>query len=144
MSCSASREVIEHLVDAARPFIFDTALAPGVVPVPRSPLCGCCRRSPTGPRLSGRGHANSRRWPAPTVWTPQRRSGAVVSVLIGAPAAAVAAADLCAALGVRVGCFRPPSVPDGVSRLRLTARADLTAADFARAADALAAVARIR
>ncbi|MFD1213645.1 8-amino-7-oxononanoate synthase, partial [Arthrobacter sp. GCM10027362] len=27
--------------------------------------------------------------------------------------------------GVLVGCFRPPSVPDGVSRLRLTARADL-------------------
>ncbi|NEE35577.1 8-amino-7-oxononanoate synthase, partial [Streptomyces sp. SID7982] len=25
-----------------------------------------------------------------------------------------------------VGCFRPPSVPDGISRLRLTARADLT------------------
>ncbi|NEB86717.1 8-amino-7-oxononanoate synthase, partial [Streptomyces anulatus] len=28
--------------------------------------------------------------------------------------------------GMAVGCFRPPSVPDGVSRLRLTARADLT------------------
>ena len=26
--------------------------------------------------------------------------------------------------GIRVGCFRPPSVPDGLSRLRLTARAD--------------------
>ncbi|MFV2120088.1 8-amino-7-oxononanoate synthase, partial [Streptomyces sp. Act-28] len=34
------------------------------------------------------------------------------------------AAD-CRAEGVAVGCFRPPSVPDGVSRLRLTARADL-------------------
>jgi 8-amino-7-oxononanoate synthase len=35
------------------------------------------------------------------------------------------AAD-CRAEGLAVGCFRPPSVPDGVSRLRLTARADLT------------------
>jgi len=30
-----------------------------------------------------------------------------------------------------VGCFRPPSVPDGVPRLRLTARADLTAEQVA-------------
>ncbi len=28
--------------------------------------------------------------------------------------------------GIRIGCFRPPSVPDGISRLRLTARATLT------------------
>ncbi|MDN6331849.1 MAG: hypothetical protein L0J58_04785 [Micrococcaceae bacterium] len=25
--------------------------------------------------------------------------------------------------GIAVGCFRPPSVPDGISRIRLTARA---------------------
>ena len=41
---------------------------------------------------------------------------------------------------MRVGCFRPPSVPDGVSRLRLTARADLTDADVDLAADVLAVV----
>ncbi|MGB2718749.1 MAG: 8-amino-7-oxononanoate synthase, partial [Rhodococcus sp. (in: high G+C Gram-positive bacteria)] len=43
-------------------------------------------------------------------------------------------------LGVRVGCFRPPSVPADGSRLRLTARADLTDADVDRAASVLAAV----
>ena len=47
----------------------------------------------------------------------------------------------CAQEGVRVGCFRPPSVPDGVSRLRLTARADLTDADVELARTALKAVA---
>jgi 8-amino-7-oxononanoate synthase len=37
-----------------------------------------------------------------------------------------------------VGCFRPPSVPDAGSRLRFTARADLTDADLDRAASATA------
>ncbi|MFD9910666.1 8-amino-7-oxononanoate synthase, partial [Streptomyces sp. NPDC059063] len=39
----------------------------------------------------------------------------------------------CRGAGLAVGCFRPPSVPDGVSRLRLTARADLSEAQLAEA-----------
>ena len=42
---------------------------------------------------------------------------------MGAPEDAVAAAQRMYEAGVLVGCFRPPSVPDGISRLRLTARA---------------------
>ena len=37
------------------------------------------------------------------------------------------------AIGVLVGCFRPPSVPHGTSRLRLAARADLSDDDVALA-----------
>jgi 8-amino-7-oxononanoate synthase len=49
-----------------------------------------------------------------------------VSVILGDPEIAVAAATACLDAGVRVGCFRPPTVPAGTSRLRLTARASLT------------------
>jgi 8-amino-7-oxononanoate synthase len=53
-------------------------------------------------------------------------AGAVLSVPMPSAHAAVAAAAALADEGVRVGCFRPPSVPDGISRLRLTSRADLS------------------
>jgi 8-amino-7-oxononanoate synthase len=49
-----------------------------------------------------------------------------MSIIMGEPEAAVAAAAFCLERGLRVGCFRPPSVPDGRSRLRVTARADLS------------------
>ncbi|MBM7169237.1 aminotransferase class I/II-fold pyridoxal phosphate-dependent enzyme, partial [Streptomyces sp. G44] len=55
-----------------------------------------------------------------------RPDAAVVSVRAPAPEAAVRWAADCREAGLAVGCFRPPSVPDGISRLRLTARADLT------------------
>ena len=55
-----------------------------------------------------------------------RPGSAVVSVILGTPEVALGAATGCLERGVRVGCFRPPSVPPGTSRLRLTARASLS------------------
>ncbi|MCK5755699.1 MAG: 8-amino-7-oxononanoate synthase, partial [Mycobacterium sp.] len=64
-------------------------------------------------------------------------SSAVVSVILGAPEVAFAAATACLEHGVRVGCFRPPTVPAGTSRLRLTARASLSDDDMALAREVL-------
>ncbi|MBP2703417.1 hypothetical protein JOL79_06340 [Microbispora sp. RL4-1S] len=71
-------------------------------------------------------------------------AAAVVPVVLGPARAAVEAAAPCADLGVRVGCFRPPSVPDGRSCLRLTARADLRSDDLAAVRNALTAVAKAK
>ncbi|NUP17447.1 MAG: aminotransferase class I/II-fold pyridoxal phosphate-dependent enzyme, partial [Streptomyces sp.] len=62
-----------------------------------------------------------------------RPDAAVVSVRAPSPEEAVAWAAECRAAGLAVGCFRPPSVPDGISRLRLTARADLSEGQIERA-----------
>ena len=71
-------------------------------------------------------------------------SGAVVSVPMPGPREAVRAAELCLDNGVRVGSFRPPTVPDGISRLRLTAHAGLSDEDLDHAcAVILAAIGQV-
>ena len=130
----ASERVRAHLVDTARTFIFDTGLAPSSVGAARAALA-VLRAEPERARrvLDVAGYLAA-------VTGAASPHSAVVSVILGDPARAVSAARRCAELGVRVGCFRPPSVPEGTARLRLTARADLSDADLARAADALTQV----
>ena len=70
----------------------------------------------------------------------ERPQSAVVSVILGEPGSALAAAQACLDAGVRVGCFRPPTVPEGTSRLRLSARASLSADDLDLAGEVLTAV----
>jgi 8-amino-7-oxononanoate synthase len=130
------RAVIDHLVDASRSMIFDTALAPSCAAAARAAL-RILRREP---ELAARVHSNAlhlHRLALDAGLPASPPSGAVTSVILGDPDRTVAAAARCAEHGVRVGCFRPPSVPDGRSRLRLTARADLTEEDFARVSTAL-------
>ncbi|MFT3900294.1 MAG: 8-amino-7-oxononanoate synthase [Gordonia sp. (in: high G+C Gram-positive bacteria)] len=117
-----------HLVDTARPFIFDTALAPAAVGAARAAL-GVLRENPALPlRVRANAAAIARAVGA------DEPSAAVVSLIIGDPHRAVELAARCRDDGVLVGCFRPPSVPAGTSRLRITARADLDAAAIERVA----------
>ena len=126
--------VIAHLVDTARSFIFDTGLAPACVGAALAAL-RVLKAEPDRPAAILRAAAAL----AAATGVPAPPS-AVVSVVLGEPDIAVAAAAACAERGVRVGCFRPPSVPKGTSRLRLTARATLTDAELAHAGSVLAEV----
>jgi 8-amino-7-oxononanoate synthase len=132
-------EVIDTLVDTGRGFIFDTGLAP--------PCAGAALAAlevvATEPGLGVRARAAATRLAAIAADLNLRVSApdaAVLAVTVGESARAVRAMQTCAAYGVRVGCFRPPSVPRGQACLRLTGRASLTEDDFAAAARALAAV----
>ena len=130
------RRVIKHLVDSARSFIFDTGLAPGATAAALAAL-NVLKDEPSRPeqvRAVAQTLASRLREAGLRVTEP---AAAVVSVLAPTPEQAVAWANDCRAAGVWVGCFRPPSVPDGISRLRLTARADLTDADVDRAVEVI-------
>ncbi|BBA87961.1 MULTISPECIES: 8-amino-7-oxononanoate synthase [Mycobacterium] len=110
-----------HLIDAARPFIFDTGLAPAAVGAARAAL-GVLKAEQWRPDAV----LQNARELADICDVPETPQSAVVSVLLGDPEVALAAAAACLDAGVKVGCFRPPTVPAGASRLRLTARASLS------------------
>ncbi|MFI5793831.1 8-amino-7-oxononanoate synthase [Streptomyces sp. NPDC051677] len=124
--------VIDHLVNAARTFIFDTGLAPaaaGAALAALRLLRGEPQRAARARAVAGELYSRLTAAGLEAV----RPDAAVVSVRAPSPEKAVRWAADCRSAGLAVGCFRPPSVPDGVSRLRLTARADLSGAELERA-----------
>ncbi|WP_353941090.1 8-amino-7-oxononanoate synthase [Streptomyces sp. HUAS MG91] len=124
--------VIEHLVNTARTFIFDTGLAPAAAGAALAAL-RLLRREPRRAARAREVAATLHQLLTDEGLSAVRPDAAVVSVRAPSPDEAVRWAAACRAAGLAVGCFRPPSVPDGVSRLRLTARADLTDEQLAEA-----------
>ena len=116
----ASPVIRDHLVNTARPFIYDTGLAPASA----GAALAAIQVLREHPELAARLHGNAARLAAACgVAVP---AGAVMSVPMAGPFEAVEAVERAREAGVRLGCFRPPSTPDGSSRLRLTAHADHT------------------
>lgn len=120
--------VRDHLIDAARPFIFDTGLAPAAVGAAWAALNVLI----TEPWRAEAVLAHAQTLASVCDVSPRPES-AVVSVILGEPEVALTAAVACLDRGLRVGCFRPPTVPVGTSRLRLTVRASLSADEMALA-----------
>jgi 8-amino-7-oxononanoate synthase len=141
-----SEVVRDHLINTARPFIFDTGLAPAAVGAALAAL-RVLRAEPWRPEAVLR-HAAVLADVCDVARERDEQSGpdlpqsAVVSVILGEPEVALAAAKACLDTGVRVGCFRPPTVPAGTSRLRLTARASLDHGDLELARTVLTDVLR--
>jgi 8-amino-7-oxononanoate synthase len=116
--------VRDHLVNRARPFIYDTGLAPGAAGAALAAL----RIIATEPDRVARVNRIAATL-AETSRVPQP-AAAVLSVPMPGPHEALGAVAAASDRGVRIGCFRPPSTPDGSSRLRLTAHAQLTDDDL--------------
>ena len=124
----------EHLVNRARPFIFDTGLAPAAAGAALAAL----QVLQVTPELPVRVRANAAVLAAAAgVAAP---AGAVLSVRMPGPAEALAGVAAAAGHGLRIGCFRPPSTPDGSSRLRLTAHAHHTDEELALAVKVLRSI----
>ncbi|MEO3782126.1 8-amino-7-oxononanoate synthase [Actinocorallia sp. B10E7] len=134
-------EVIETLVDTGRTMIFDTGLNPAALGAALAALDVI----ESSPELPGRARANARAIVKIAESHGLESSvpdAAVVPVFLGEAKAALRGAEICAERGLRVGCFRPPSVPAGRACLRITARASLNEAELTGLDQGLRAVAQ--
>ena len=131
-----SPAIRDHLVNRARPFIYDTGLAPAAVGAADAALSMLVDEPERTSRVRQVAGVLA---DACGVAAP---AGAVLAVPMPGPREAVAAVEVAAGRGVRIGCFRPPSTPDGISRLRLTAHADLDEARLQQACTVLKDVSR--
>lgn len=131
-----SRSLIDWLVNHARPYIFSTALAPPVAAAGRRALA-LVQREPERRRHVLR--------LADIVRDRLRSAGLkvgpsccqIVPVIIGDPGVAVSWSRRLEERGFLVSAIRPPSVPDGTSRLRISLTAGHSEADVSALADAI-------
>ncbi len=122
------RSWIDLLINRARSFIFTTGLSPASAAAARAALAVC--RSPEGDarRETLRRHIGSLR---PGHRTP------IIPIMIGDEMAALNVSDRLLQQGILVPAIRPPTVPFGTSRLRVSLSAAHSEADIERLIEAL-------
>ena len=133
---AGSRELIDYLVNRARPFIFTTGLPPAAVAAAtaavglfkeeawrRERVLDLAARARTELAASG--------FETPAGFTP------IIPVIAGDESLAVKLSELCLERGVFIPAIRTPAVPRGRARLRMTVSAAHSDEELARAIDAV-------
>ncbi len=138
---AGSAALVDWVVNAARTFIYTTALPPAAVAAARAAIAV----------LSAEPERRDRVW-SHAAWLRERLTeigfrlgpgrSPILPILIGDADRAVRLSDALLARGVLVPAIRPPTVPDGTARLRVAPMATHTADDLAEAVDAFAAAGR--
>jgi 8-amino-7-oxononanoate synthase len=135
---AGSRRLVDHLLNQARTLIYSTSLpAPAVVSStealailqaePERRIALQALSAGLRERLAAEGLDNGDRGPV----------GPIVPILVGEPERALRVAARLLADGFLVPAIRPPSVPPGTSRLRVSLTSSHRKEDVARLVDAL-------
>ncbi|MEQ5840737.1 8-amino-7-oxononanoate synthase [Paraburkholderia acidicola] len=130
---TAHATVIEWLVQRARPYIFTTASTPAVAHA----VSASVRIIAGAEGDARRAHLQllierTRAMLKTTPWLPVDSHTAVQPLIIGSNEAALAAADALDHAGLWVPAIRPPTVPVGTSRLRISLSAAHSHSDLDR------------
>lgn len=139
---AGSNETIESLVQGSRTLIYSTALPPPAVGAALESLSLLIREPDRRERL----------WKNHEVLVSgllqmgirlQRSVSPIVPVIVGPADRALEISRLLLDRGIYAPAIRPPTVPEGTSRIRLTVSSEHTHAQIERLIDAFAAIVRI-
>jgi 8-amino-7-oxononanoate synthase len=136
-----SAELRDYLINTCRPAIFSTALPPPVVAAAGAAL----EQLQRWPRRVERLQANARvlrQGLAAERFDVEADGSHIVPVLVGEAEAAIRLCERALEHGVFAQAIRPPTVPEGTSRLRMCVMATHLVADLRRAAKVLGRAAR--
>ena len=132
-----SEALVGHVAETARPYLFSTAQAPAMAAAMRASLKLVRREAWRRAKLMSlvmrfRRGAAARGLPVQESFTP------IQPVVLGDNARALAASTALEAAGYLVAAIRPPTVPEGQARLRITLSTDHAEADVDGLLEALA------
>ena len=138
---AGSNELIETLVQQARTYIYTTASPPLLAHALRKSL-DIIAHEPARRETLAQHAAQLKSGIAGLRWHLLPSETAIQPLIIGDNVRALAVTDALMARGILVPAIRPPTVPDGTARLRISLSAAHTSQDVSILIEALHAVAR--
>ena len=139
---AGSLPLVDYLANAARSFIFSTALSPATIAVSRAALA-FVRTEPERRRTLA----------AHSAWLRQSLRGAgfavedhptpIISLVLGEPSLAVDFSEALLTDNIFVSAIRPPTVPAGTSRLRINLMATHSREDLEYALERITDVGKV-
>jgi 8-amino-7-oxononanoate synthase len=137
---AGSSDLCRWVWNRARSFVFSTGISPLLAAIGEAAVKEA-RSDDVGRRRVAEAGRRLRAGLASAGIAVSSTFGPVLPIVLGTEAKALAWSAALSKLGVVVQAIRPPTVPAGTSRLRVTVRADLSESDLATA---VAAFARVR
>ena len=137
---AASAKIVDLLMNTARPFIFSTALPPPAIGAALAALALLDRGRAWSNSCGATGPRSATGW-----WTTGstgRSRTQIVPVVVGDARRAMALCERSLEGGVFAQAIRPPTVPEGTSRLRLSVMANHRADELVAAARVIGRAAR--
>jgi glycine C-acetyltransferase len=121
---AGSRALIDYLINTARGFIFSTALPPSIAAAAAAAI-DICRESTEERKKLQETAIMLRNYLIGLGLDVPRGESQIIPIVMGAEDQAMRAAQYLLDCGIYVQGIRPPTVPEGTSRLRLTVTATL-------------------
>jgi 8-amino-7-oxononanoate synthase len=133
---SGTRRLVEWLINHARPYIFSTALAPPCAAAARRAL-RIVKTQPERREHLARLSVLLREELVRTGYPPSASRCQIVPLIAGSAQEALAISGQLMERGILCPAIRPPSVPEGSARLRISLTAGHSEGDVARLVEAL-------